>query len=442
MLAAETAAPGRVGPYAVSGVLGEGGSAVVYAASRDGREVALKVPRESSLSAKEQQRFLAEAVMLSRVEHPSIARVLDSGQLDDGTPYLAMQRYPGETLAQRLGSRGALPLERALDLFDQVADATHCLHEAGLVHRDLKAENVVLVEDGQRAVLLDFGIAKDVEAPASTTTQAGVARGTPATMAPERFFGAPASVASDVYELAVLLYAMLVGRLPWDDVTNVEARLNPAPPGSHVPSALASVVLRALSTRPERRPMSARALSDAVREAAGGQGPKSGRVTAETPVGRPSEPFLDPKPTLSSAASDGAQVLESQHAARLSLPPRRRGPLFAALALTAGLGLGLFATRTVMRTPPPDILGHALTNLQLPAVRAAAEPPATTPRVPAPDEPAAAMAAKRPAAVAAAPVAAPSGSAPPPPPRGKPRGAPCTRSSECASMLCAAEQCQ
>ncbi|HMR11105.1 MAG TPA: serine/threonine-protein kinase, partial [Polyangiaceae bacterium] len=317
MQAAERdALQGQMAPYVVTGVLGEGGSAIVYAAEHDGQSLALKVPRESALTEKEAKRFLDEANMLARVTHPSIARVVASGLLDDGTPYLAMQRYAGETLAQRLANGGALGVPLAIELFEQIADATCCLHDAGLVHRDLKAENVVLLDEGTRAVLLDFGIAKDAQAPASTTTQSGVARGTPATMAPERFFGAPATIASDVYELAVLLYAMLVGRLPWTDVTNVEARLNPEPPGPDVPSAVSTVILRALSTRPERRPRSARALLTAVQDAAGGTGPKSGRVTAATAVqSLPSETGAP----IEAAASDGAQVLEGPQ----SQPTRR-----------------------------------------------------------------------------------------------------------------------
>ena len=130
------------------------------------------------------------------------------------------------------------------------------LHEAGLLHRDLKPENVFLPNDGG-AKLLDFGIAKDISAPSSTTTQAGVARGTPATMAPERFFGAPASESSDVYELALLLYAMLVGHLPWADTTDASVRLDPVSPidaGAGVSKKLSVEIMRALSTRPERRP--------------------------------------------------------------------------------------------------------------------------------------------------------------------------------------------
>jgi serine/threonine-protein kinase len=219
--------PERLGPFLITGVLGTGGSAVVYAAVHNGQPVALKVPHDE-LSPKQQQRFLQEAGMLARVRHPAIVEVLDAGRLPDDRPYLAMRRHEGETLAAYLERHGALDLRHALRLFDELADAAAVLHDEDLVHRDIKPENVLLVEGAEHVVLLDLGIAKDLDAPASTTTQAGIAKGTPAVMAPERFFGAAASTRTDVYELAVVLYVMLVGRSPWSDSADAAARLNPA----------------------------------------------------------------------------------------------------------------------------------------------------------------------------------------------------------------------
>jgi hypothetical protein len=200
--------------------------------------------------------------------HPSVVKVLAVGQLPDGRPYLAMERLEGETLASVI-ARGALPLARALEMFGDLCSAVHALHEQGLVHRDLKPENVFVVAE-RHAVLLDFGIAKDLDAPASTTTQEGNVRGTPAYMAPERFFGQPAGIATDVYELALVLYAMLAGRLPWNDVADPEARLQPRSlcELAVVPEALDVEIRRALSTRVQNRPASAPALLEAVRAAA------------------------------------------------------------------------------------------------------------------------------------------------------------------------------
>jgi len=261
--------PHQLGEFHILSVLGEGGSGVVYDATWGPRRVALKVLRPALVgTGKERAQFLTEAQRLQQIMHPSVVKVLAVGQLPDGRPYLAMERLDGETLASVI-ARGALSLARALEMFGELASAVHALHEQGLVHRDLKPENVFVVAD-RHAVLLDFGIAKDLDAPASTTTQEGSVRGTPAYMAPERFFGQPAGIATDVYELALVLYVMLAGRLPWDHVADPEARLAPrslcelAP----VPEALDVEIRRALSTRAQNRPASALALLDTVRAAA------------------------------------------------------------------------------------------------------------------------------------------------------------------------------
>jgi serine/threonine protein kinase len=273
--------PSRLGDFAIAGVLGEGGSGIVYEATWGHRRVALKVLRDELLAtARERERFLAEAALLQAVDHPGVVKVLGTGTLPDGRPYLAMEHLDGESLARRI-ARGPLELAGALALFHQLASAVAALHQRNLVHRDIKPENILVT--GGHAVLLDFGIAKPEFAPASTTTQEGSVRGTPAYMAPERFFGAPATVATDVYELAVVLYMMLVGRLPWANVDDPSARLNPPRPselGRALPAAVETVLAGALSTRAEVRPRSIDELAALVRAAADSNDPRP-RVTAE-----------------------------------------------------------------------------------------------------------------------------------------------------------------
>ncbi len=256
-------------------VLGEGGSGIVYEVRlRSGLEsarptLALKVLRaELAPSERERRRFLEEAERMQRLHAPGLVTLLESGLLPDGRPYLAMPLLAGETLAARL-RRGPLPAAVAARYFAVLASAVQALHEAGMVHRDVKPENVMVVDDSP--VLLDFGIARDIDDETTTTTAEGRVRGTPAYMAPERFFGSPASVRSDVYELGVVLYMMLVGRLPWGSEKNVTDRLNPANPreaGADVSRTLATAVLRALSTRPEVRPATALELARDVAAAA------------------------------------------------------------------------------------------------------------------------------------------------------------------------------
>jgi serine/threonine protein kinase len=431
--------PERLGPFEITGVLGEGGSATVYATRFEGEVAALKVPKDKQLGPKEQERFLEEAKMLERVRHRAVIQVLDSGRLPSGEPYILMRRYDGETLADHIRRVGRLGLAHALDLFEQLGSATSALHSAGLVHRDLKPENVLLLDGGKNLKLLDFGIAKDVNAPASTTTQLGIARGTPATMAPERFFGAPASESTDIYELGVVLYAMLVGRLPWPEVTDPNARLNPVSPaeaGVELPEALATTLMKALSTRPERRPANVLAFVDKVKLSATSAPHVVARVTAETSVHPP--PFLPP------AVSDEAQVIESVR------PTRSLAPWFVSAGLFVALLAVVVVFVTFVRTPAPEPTTNAITPPS-PAGSALDTPASLVPGnlEPAPVETSAPSATpqrvtgRRATPLEARSSAPPPGpSAPPPKPAGKPRGAPCTRSSECASMVCAAETCQ
>lgn len=275
------ALPRSLGEFRIEAVLGEGGSGIVYDATWGPRRVALKV-LHAHLADSERVRaqFLVEAQRLQTITHPTVVKVLAVGELPDKRPYLAMERLEGETLAQVLG-KGPLELVPALELFGELCAAVGTLHEQGLIHRDLKPENVFIVA-GKHAVLLDFGIAKELDAPASTTTMDGGVRGTPAYMAPERFFGQPASISTDLYELAVTLYAMLAGRLPWDDLADPEARLSPRPlvELANVPDELDVEIRRALSTRAQNRPATAAALDAAVRTAAGGAAPTQPSETA------------------------------------------------------------------------------------------------------------------------------------------------------------------
>ncbi|CAN5267260.1 hypothetical protein BH11MYX1_BH11MYX1_12170 [soil metagenome] len=251
--------PTSLGEFEIQRILGEGGSSVVYAARRNGIELALKVLREEiQLTDGERRRFLAEADQLAKLSHPGVIHVLDAGTLPDGRPYLALPLLHGETLAARV-ARGPLPVATALAYFYAAAAAVTELHRAGLLHRDLKPENFFLDEEEDRLVLLDFGIARDPDATASTATQQGQVRGTPAYMAPERFFGVAASEASEVYELAATLHMMLAGRLPWSNGADLDTRLDPELASELAPS-IATVLRGALAVRAEARPQTVAAL--------------------------------------------------------------------------------------------------------------------------------------------------------------------------------------
>jgi serine/threonine protein kinase len=328
--------PRNLGEFRIDGVLGEGGSGVVYDATWGPRRVALKV-LHAHLADTERVRaqFMAEAQRLQQITHSSVVKVLNVGALPDNRPFLAMERLEGETLASVLSS-GPLPLVAALELFAELCSAVGALHEQGLIHRDLKPENVFIVA-GKHAVLLDFGIAKDLSEPSSTTTMEGGVRGTPAYMAPERFFGQPAALATDIYELAVTLYAMLAGRLPWDDLADPEARLSPrslnAPEiDAKVPDDLDVEIRRALSTRAQNRPANAMSFLEAVRAAAGSAAPTAG----ETARMRPANDAVLASVTKSDASRK--QNVPEAHATTLGSQSTPKKPWFAERQATTDRG--------------------------------------------------------------------------------------------------------
>ncbi|MFH2006131.1 MAG: protein kinase [bacterium] len=380
--APEQTAETQLGEFSIESVLGEGGSGTVYAARWGHRQVALKVLRESILpSDSERRHFLDEAQLLADVNHPGVVRILGFGELPDGRPYLAMERLEGESLGSRL-QRGPIPVERALPLFDQLAQAVQTLHDRGLIHRDIKPENVFLVRGEQYAVLLDFGIAKTLDAPDSTVTREGGVRGTPAYMAPERFFGASASAATDIYELAVVLFTMLTGQLPWEQSSDPVTRLNPRRPSSlgvPLPGALEDRLLAALSSRGENRPGTVRDFAQQVVESIH-EAPRAGaRRTADLPTapqamtvpGKAADPATAPTlavtPQLAAAPSPlvgmdttspnvitgprGATVPAAGLPARAEPTPSRGHGRGRTLALLGALLLvvGVIATITVLK---------------------------------------------------------------------------------------------
>lgn len=344
MHGANSPTPPRLGDFDIKGILGQGGSGVVYRARWGHREVALKVlGPDLALTDRERQRFFAEAKTLAAIEHPAVVKVMGAGELPDGRPYLVMELLAGQTLAARLQD-SPLPLDVAAHLFTELAGAVQAIHDQGLVHRDLKPENVMLTGDGGHLVLLDFGIAKELHAPDSTVTQEGSIRGSPAYMAPERFFGRKAGTSSDIYELAVILYAMLAGRLPWDSHDDPSARLG-APPVSRfrpdVSDELSALLGQALSTRAENRPTSARQLAERVAAAVASQTDHSPRVTDALALAPQSPQRFDRRAATTGGTSDPA----TRHPAPRTRPRRVWGWVAALIGMAAVAAAAFALTR-------------------------------------------------------------------------------------------------
>ncbi|HEY0777184.1 MAG TPA: serine/threonine-protein kinase, partial [Gemmatirosa sp.] len=219
------AAPLWIGPYRVLRVLGEGGMGVVYEAEQTTpihRRVALKVVRAEVTSREVIARFAAERQALAVMTHEAIAKVLDAGASDTGQPYFVMELVRGVPITEYCDARKLSTRER-IALFVPVCQAVQHAHQKGVIHRDLKPSNVLVAETdaGPAPKVIDFGIAKAVDrqlTERTLVTQFGQAMGTPAYMSPEQaeMSGLDVDTRTDVYSLGVMLYELLVGRLPVD----------------------------------------------------------------------------------------------------------------------------------------------------------------------------------------------------------------------------------
>jgi serine/threonine-protein kinase len=250
-----------LGPWRLNRLIGRGGMGFLYSAARtDGQyqlEVAVKVMRGGRRDADASERFRTERQVLASLKHPHIAGLLDGGLAPDGTPYLVMELVDGMAITEWCRSRG-LSLEARLALFRVVCDAVQHAHQALVVHRDLKPDNILVSTVGD-VKLLDFGIAKLLEPEAwgidGTETHTGMNALTPEYAAPEQWHRGPITTATDVYALGVLLYELLTGvrplppRIPHDPRTREGAPTTATPPSEAVRQGLAAADRRRLRRR-------------------------------------------------------------------------------------------------------------------------------------------------------------------------------------------------
>jgi serine/threonine protein kinase len=215
--------------YRLVDVLGEGGASVVYRVEHVQLQKmqALKVLRpEHSVHSSAVARFQREARSVCQLDHPNIVRVTDFGQAENGAFYLVMDLVEGESLYRRLQKEGAIQVRTALELVSQVLSGLGHAHEKGVVHRDLKPDNIMVVQhrDGPKARILDFGIAK-VNEPGErrpSLSATGAVFGTPRYMSPEQAAGDPVDQRSDLFSVGVILFELLTGRVPFDGETTFQ----------------------------------------------------------------------------------------------------------------------------------------------------------------------------------------------------------------------------
>jgi eukaryotic-like serine/threonine-protein kinase len=344
------------GQYQILEKIGTGGMGSVYKASQPAmnRMVAIKILHPKLANRKDlTSRFRREARAMSQLSHPNTVKVFMYGELEeDGSLYIVMEMLEGRNLNQTVRKDGPIPLERAIPILIQVCGALQEAHDLGIVHRDLKPENIFLSRQGginDYPKVLDFGLAKVTERqmqPGSIIlTQEGMVFGTPEFMSPEQAQGKTLDSRSDIYSLAVILYEVVTGKLPFTakspmeyiqkHVTEPIIPLSERVPERRFPKELDDVLARALSKKPEQRFQTATEFAEALRPYGGAAAQALPSLRAEGPAAK------------SAAVSQHGPSSAEKSGARASGPGLLIG--VAALCLIAGVLLAV----VVMR-----LLGH------------------------------------------------------------------------------------
>jgi serine/threonine-protein kinase len=410
--------PGAVidGRYRLDALLGKGGMGVVYRAEHLAlrRTVAVKLLHPGLAAVSDlRSRFEREAIAIGRIDHPNCVSVTDFGKLEDGSLFLVMELLDGRSLGDLLDEEAPLAPGRALRLLRQILAGLGHAHAAGIVHRDVKPENVFVVRDAEgneTAKVLDFGIAKVIGGGEGgdevKLTQAGVAFGTPIYMSPEQAFGNPLDGRADLYAASVLAFEMIGGKPPFyaDDKLELLSMHTSRPPpsmtavrakliagkaaaqanagatndGPGVTPAIEQLVLRGLAKRPEDRYANAAEYVAAIDAVLAGSG--AGAARAAPPATTPAAPGRHEEaatPVTGALAVDTSDAHAQAHALMELTQPgallaNRRRLLRAAFVLATAVLLGVLAAtmwrgRGAATAPPPDpatLAGRAAAQLQ------------------------------------------------------------------------------
>jgi serine/threonine protein kinase len=335
-----------IGQYVIRSKLGKGGMGAVYLADQKsvGRRAVIKVLHPAlSRDPEIQSRFETEARAACQLNHPNIVTVFNYGAMDDGTLFLAMEHLDGETLAEAAAKR--LPLPRVVNIVSQIASALGEAHRRGVVHRDVKPTNIMLVsrdEQDDFVKVLDFGIA---HIDGTRVTATGDICGTPTYMSPEQIRGKAVDGRSDLYSLGCMLFELLTGKVPFEGGNTIALaymhthedppRPSSVAPKANIPLALDAFVARALAKNPADRPRDAAAFRDELcaavapeaEKATAAKQPASIEVAPAKPstVSRPAtRPRIkaDSKPLVKRSAQDAG--LFRRAIAAMRAPFRRR----------------------------------------------------------------------------------------------------------------------
>ncbi|MBZ0238612.1 MAG: protein kinase [Deltaproteobacteria bacterium] len=358
------------GRYRVVELIGEGGMGKVYLAEHVeiGKRVALKVLHPSySRMPDLVERFRREARAASKIGHPNIVDVTDSGTTADGSAYFVMEYLEGVELGSVIEREGALELARAIRIAQQMCRALAGAHAAGIIHRDLKPENVFLtIRDGNAdfVKVLDFGIAKTTEAEdlrERRLTSPGMAMGTPEYMAPEQAAGRQADARCDVYALGAILYEMLTGVPPYQgdnfmEILTKKATVDPVSPShlrSTIPAQVSQLVMQAMARNPEDRPPSMEAFEYELTKCLSGRGIAVANIlgmTTDQHLVASLNPGMPARVIDSGAARahTSSPAIGLPHSGIMSLPRATSNP-----AITAPIVASMPAPGTVMPSQLP-----------------------------------------------------------------------------------------
>lgn len=372
------------GKYRILNKIGQGGMGSVYKALHvtfDELRAIKVISPELIHDELFLKRFQHEAVITRKLQHPNAVRVDDIDQAEDGRPFIVMEYIEGKSLRSLIENEGALAAPRVCSIIKQVSLALDAAHRLGMVHRDIKPDNIVLVDtpEGELAKVLDFGIAKLKEGRRGDTggmtlTGTGVVIGTPQYMSPEQAMGKRGDELdgrSDLYSLGIVMYQMLTGDLPFRAETTMEmllAHLQKPPTNIHavrpevqIPDPVANLVMRLLEKKPEQRPADARTLIAEIERA-------EAAVAASPAVPAAAKATWIPA-SRSSYSPDAAEALRS---ALRSSAPARGGAAQASVATPPP------AAAPPVAEPPPAPAPRPTPQAR-PAGRPAPPPPAPRP---------------------------------------------------------------
>jgi hypothetical protein len=354
--------------YHIQKKLGEGGMGAVYLGEhvKMGRKSAIKVMSQAMASDPDAiARFNREAANAARINHPNVCAIYDFGETKDGLIYLAMEFIQGSSLSDLLEDEGALPPQRAAAIFQQAGDALQAAHDLGIVHRDLKPDNIMLAKgkrDADVVKVVDFGIAKAVGGEeGQKVTKTGLVVGTPEYMSPEQLAGDKLDGRSDIYSLALVLYRMLTGTLPFQAdsaqevmikrLTDEPLPLNEARPGADFPARLQAVMDKALQRMPADRYGSAAEMARDVTQAVSGM---TGGAAVDTEGA--TQIMSAPGPAGGTARVAKTRVAGTRVptpdtpavATQIQASPRKKAPVMAIAAAVGVLAVGGGVTAMVL----------------------------------------------------------------------------------------------